>query len=294
MQQNIAFGSDRLSATISPLGAELQTLRDGEGRDLLWNGDPAFWTGRAPILFPIVGKLLDGHYRLDGRSWQMDQHGFARRHSFEVVAQDASSVTLRLDADAGTREHYPFDFRLEVTAAIAGATLTLSATVENRGEGPMPASFGFHPALRWPVPDGGSRADTAVRFAKDEPEPIKRLAADGGVSPDPVPTPIQGRVLRLRDEFFTNDAIIMDKPHSRVVRYGVPGERGLEVSFPHMPMLGIWTKPGAGFLCIEPWHGHADPEAFTGEIWDKPGMIRFGPGERRTFEVSVRLFEAGE
>ena len=150
----LRIASDALAAEISELGAELRTLTDAQSRDLLWDGDPAFWTGRAPLLFPIVGELAGGAYRLDGRGYPMPKHGFARRSTFVVVAHAHDRITLRLDASDATRTIYPFDFRLDVSYAITGATLTLTAVVSNLGEAALPASFGFHPAFRWPLPYG--------------------------------------------------------------------------------------------------------------------------------------------
>ncbi len=143
---SISLSSGALACTIDPFGAELSSLSVA-GRDYLWDGDPAWWSGRAPILFPIVGMLAGGAYRWHGREHALDKHGFARRRRFDLVEQTEASVTFRLSADAGTRAIYPFEFELDVQFALCAA-LTVSARVSNRGSGPMPFSFGFHPATR--------------------------------------------------------------------------------------------------------------------------------------------------
>ena len=287
MSETIGIGSGLLSAEISTRGAEMQRLRDEAGRDLQWDGDPAFWTGRAPILFPVIGCTAGGVIRVDGRDYPMAKHGFARDREFAVVERSADAVTFRLEADDQTRTSYPFDFRLDIRFAIEGAALQVTAELANPADVALPASFGFHPALRWPLPWGGARADHRVLFDEDEPAPIRRIGQDQLVRPAPEPTPVKGDVLTVQDALFEDDALIFDRLRSRGVRYGVPGGRMLRVSFPPMPLLGIWTKPGAGFLCIEPWQGIADPEGFAGEFCDKPGVIEVNPRSSHCFSVRI-------
>lgn len=283
----VTIASAGLRVEIAPVGAELQTIRDANGRDWLWDGDPAFWTGRAPVLFPIVGALAGGVARIAGREYQLEKHGFARRSLFEVAALTDASVTFRLVATAATRASYPFDFRLDVTHALDGATLTTTAVVANEGVESMPASFGFHPALRWPLPGGGARTSHVVRFDRDEPGPIRGVTPDGLIAASPLPSPVQGRVLALHDDLFAHDALVWDRPASRGLWFGVPGEPAVRIEFAGMPMLGIWTKPGAGYLCLEPWAGHADPEGFAGSFRDKPGMQLVPPGGERRFTMTM-------
>jgi len=285
----IRIQSGALSAEINPFGAELHRLRDADGRDLLWDGDPAFWTGRAPILFPVIGCVAGGEIRIDGKAYPMPKHGFARHKPFAVVAHSDDSATFRLEPDAETRAAYPFAFRLDICFGVAGGTLSIEAMLHNPGDAALPASFGFHPALRWPLPWGGLRADHRIRFDREEPAPIRRIDQAGLLRPQPEPTPVRGRDLALADSLFVDDALIFDRLGSRGLTYGAPGAPSLRVSFPAMPLLGIWTKPGAGFLCIEPWQGIADPEGYGGEFRDKPGVIAVPPRSTHLFAVHIAL-----
>lgn len=287
MTDLVRIASDLLSARINPLGAELHALQDAQGRDLLWDGDPAFWTGRAPVLFPIVGALNGDQYRWRGRDYSLAKHGFARRSAFTVIEAGAASAGFRLEANGETRALYPFDFRLDVRFAIDGGALTMSGEVSNQGEGPMPASFGFHPALRWPLPGAGAREEHRLVFGQAEPAPIRRLDTAGLIMPQPQPTPVEDRELLLRDELFT-DAIIFDRLESRGLDYGT-AERALRVTWDGCPQLGVWTKPGAGYVCIEPWHGLADPQGFAGALDEKPGMFVLAPGETRRMAMRIEL-----
>lgn len=284
----VTLVSTELSADVAALGAELVRLDDAVGDPLLWNGDPAFWSGRAPLLFPIVGGLAGGVFRHRGETFALPRHGFARRSRFTLVDRGTAHATFRLDASAETRAVWPFDFRLDVTHALAGATLNTTAAVTNRSDETMPVAFGFHPAFRWPLPGAGPRGAHVVRFERAEPAPIRRLDGDGLVAPVPRPTPVAGDTLPLDDTLFVEDAIVFDRLESRRLTFGA-GDVRLALAFADMPHLGIWTKPGAPFLCLEPWQGHADPVGFTGDLADKPGMVPLAPGATRRFFMSVTL-----
>ncbi|KRB80809.1 aldose epimerase [Sphingomonas sp. Root710] len=283
------IASDRLTAEISPDGAELRRLTDGAGRDWLWDGDPAFWAGRAPVLFPIVGTLRDDQFRWQGRDYHLPRHGFARRRTFTLVEQGGDGVILRLESDDETRAAWPFDFTLDMIFTVRGATLTMTGRIANHSDGPMPTSFGFHPALRWPLPGTPGKAGHSIRFAKAEPAPIRRLGGDGLLDPAPRPTPVEGDILRLDDTLFAEDALIFDRLESRALTYQGPGGARVAVDFEGMPYLGLWMKPGAGYLCIEPWQGFSDPAGFEGSLDEKQGMVTIAPGVSRSFTMAITI-----
>ncbi len=274
----ICLHSDALDVAIDPQGAQLSMLRDAAGHDLLWNGDPAVWKGRAPILFPIVGAWNGGHYQWCRQRFALPRHGFARDRRFEVVSSSARAAVFRQSGDRTTHARYPFAFELDVAFEVAGARLTTVATVRNNGEIALPASLGFHPALRWPLPYGAARADHYLEFEQDEPAPVRRLDAAGLLTPTLHATPVRGRRLLLDDALFKDDVLIFDRFSSRSVTYGAPTGPRIRVEFPDATYLGLWTRPGAGFLCIEPWCGVADPVGFTGDFGDKPGLFMVAPG----------------
>jgi galactose mutarotase-like enzyme len=288
MTESLSISGPGLSARIDALGAELVRLQDAAGRDLLWDGDPAFWTGRSPLLFPMVGRARGDRITVAGRTYDMGQHGFARTSVFALLRADAASCTWRLAASDATRRRYPFAFRLDVTYRIEGATLHIEAEVANTDTAVLPASFGFHPALRWPLPYGTPRASHDIVFEKDEPAPIRR-PVDGLLSAAQFPTPVRDRRLPLRDDLFEAGALIFDTLASRSLVYG----KAIRVDFPRMPHLGLWTKPGAGYVCIEPWQGYASPEGFDGDFADKPGMVAIAPGATEVFAMAISVSPPG-
>lgn len=277
------FGSDDLRVAVKAVGAELCSLRDGGGSELLWQAGPE-WPRHAPILFPIVGELKDGRLTLDGRSYPMARHGVVRERPFTWVERRDDGCRLRIVDDAGTRASYPFAFRFEVDYRVEGTTLEIAYRVANSGEVALPASVGAHPAFRWPLRPGLRKEDHRLVFEQPEPAPIRRLDGSGLLKPDVFPTPIDGRELALSPDLFAADAVILDRLASSRLSYLTPDGDGLEISWEGFPQLGIWSKPqGADFLCIEPWCGTASPAGFDGDFRDKPGLLHLVPGEERTF-----------
>lgn len=290
MAEWIDIAGDRLSARINPLGAELSSLCDAQGRELMTDADPRWWTGRAPLLFPVVGQPSGDTIRIDGRDYPMKKHGFARRALFTLAERDDDRAVFTLDSDDRTRIAYPFDFRLRVTFRVVDATLDIQVEIINPDmQKSLPASFGFHPAFAWPLPYGEARSDHRITFASDEPGRLKAIAADGTIAPQQVDSPLDGRVLVLTDDLFADDALVWDPVHSDAVRYGPPAGPHLDIAFPDTPRLGIWTKPGAHYVCVEPWHGIADPEGYVGEYRDKPGVFQIAPGATKQISMSVTL-----
>jgi galactose mutarotase-like enzyme len=278
-----------MTVEINPFGAQLSTLRDSAGRDLLWNGDPSVWNGRAPLLFPIVGALAGGTYRVGSISYSLPRHGFARGRRFALVDSTATRAIFRLQSDVATLEMYPFRFQLDVSFEVTDATLSIVSRVRNLGTGDLLASFGYHPAFRWPLPYGHARSVHFIEFSRDEPAPIRRLNDAGLLAPQRRATPIAQRRLALDDSLFREDAIIFDEIQSRSVTYRAEDGPAIRVSYPDSPYLGIWSKPEAPFVCIEPWHGMADPDGFAGEFAAKPGVFTVTEGSERPITMEITL-----
>lgn len=290
MTDLLSISSGDFTARISPLGAELWSLADRDGREYMTDADPAYWTGHAPVLFPIVGALNEGRYRLGEVAYELPRHGFARHSLFACVDHGESDATFRLTDNDETRRAYPFAFTLDMTFRLDGATLRMTAAVRNRGDEAMPFSFGFHPAFAWPLPGGAAKEAHRVVFAKDEPHPIRRIDPSSGLLlPGAQSSPVAGRTLAPDAALFEGDALIWDELGSRALRFGAPGGASLDIAFPDMPMLGIWQKPGAGYLCIEPWQGIADPAGFAGDFRDKPGVVSLPRGASRSFRMDVTV-----
>ncbi|RWA74718.1 aldose 1-epimerase family protein [Mesorhizobium sp.] len=287
-QESFTLHGDGISATIVGQGAELVSLRDAEGTELLWQAGPA-WRRYSPVLFPIVGRLKGDQLRHRGQNYPMTQHGFARDKRFDWAEQGPSSCTLVLIDNAETRVHYPFAFYLAVSYSLAPRQLGVTFEVINIGDEVLPASIGAHPAFNWPLLPELPKEAYRLTFADNEPAPIRRLK-DGLMLPQPQPTPIEGKTLTLSERLFDDDAVILDRPVSASVRYAAERGPAIEMSWQGFNELGIWSKPGgAPFLCIEPWHGVASAVDFDVEFADKPGVMLIEPGAKRTLSYRIAI-----
>ena len=277
-----------IAATIKADGAELCSLKTAAGMELLWQAG-ALWPRHAPWLFPIVGRLKDDQLRHGGRTYPMTQHGFARDLRFTWLERSADACVLRLADNAVTRARYPFAFTLTLTYRITPDRLDMLAEIANPGEAMLPASFGAHPAFNWPLLPGQPKESYQLIFAQPEPAPIRRLTG-GLLREQPAPSPVEGRILPLSERLFDEDAVILDQPASRSVRFvGIDGP-AIELAWDGFRELGIWSKPGgAPFLCIEPWRGFATPLDFDADFTAKPGLMQIAPGATAALGYAVTV-----
>jgi galactose mutarotase-like enzyme len=283
---NHTLHGDGITAIVKADGAELCSLKNAEGRELLWQAGPE-WPRHSPLLFPIVGRLKNDELRHQGKTYPMTQHGFARDQRFEWMQPGPDSCTLVLTDSAETRARYPFAFRLEVSFTVAKSDLDVAFEVTNTGDEMFPASIGAHPAFNWPLLPGLAKEAYEITFSNDEPAPIRRLKG-GLMRAMPEPNPVSGKKLALSERLFDDDAVIFDRLASTSARYAADRGPSIEVSWDGFQELGIWSKlGGAPFLCIEPWRGFASPAAFDGEFIHKPGLMHIAPAEKRVLKYRI-------
>ena len=292
MMDRHALSNGYLSVVVKADGAELCSLRDVAGTEMLWQAAPV-WPRHAPVLFPIVGRLKDDRLLHRGKSYRLTQHGFARDRRFAWLNRGATSCRLVLHDDGQTRAVYPFAFRFEVTFTLIDDALEQSFTVANTGRDVLPASVGAHPGFAWPLAATAEKAAHVLTFEHPEPAPARRLK-DGLLDPLPRACPVRDRTLALTPALFAADALILEQPVSRSVRYTAPGAEVIELSWDNFPQFGLWSRMTGpetcgDFLCIEPWHGTASPADFDGAFIEKPGLMLIPPGERRVLTMRIRL-----
>lgn len=273
-------------AAVSPLGAELLSWRCGR-TELIWSRDPAVWDQTAPLLFPVVGWTRDARVRVEGRSYPLGLHGFARRKPFVLVARSDASACFALEQDDDTLTLYPFAFRLEVRFALRQGELEIALAVINRDPRALPYAVGLHPGFRWPL--DGSSATHAIRFEAAERAEVPVIAAGGLFSARRRPVPLDGAALPLSPELMEKEALCFLDAASRRLVYDNGGGARLCVTLEDFPHIAFWSLPPAPFLCIEAWTGHGDPEDFSGDLYEKPSMRILAPGESATHGATFRL-----
>lgn len=278
----LTIGSSRLTAVISSRGAELQSLRDGQGVERLWQGDPAYWAGRAPILFPVAGGLRNDGYTLNGERYEMPKHGFVRQREWALEQADAGSATfLMCEQHPG----FPFAYELRARFATEENRLLVTYRVDNRDMRPFWFGLGAHEGYATP----GGIEHYAVGFAC--PERLENYVLEGNlIGQTPQLLGENVRELPLKTSYFAVDAMVFPTLKSRSVTLSSSlHERRIRVDFPGHDVLMLWSKPGADYLCIEPWINAPDFTDSDMCIEHKPGCICLQPGgtAERTHVITV-------
>ena len=279
----IALIHGEARATIALLGAEARSWRIA-GRDLLWPGDPAIWSDISPILYPVVGWTRDGEERVDGVRYPLSLHGFARFETFAVKTSEPDFARLTLADNERTRAVYPFAFTLAIEYRLSAGALAIAIEVANHGQGPAPYACGLHPGFRWPLGAAG-RAGARVQFERNERPEVPELAPGGLIRATTRPIPLSGRNLPLSDALFEHDALCFLDCESRSLSFIDASGASITMEYEGFQHAALWTRPHAPFLCLEAWTGYSDPDGFTGDLSEKPGMRMLEAGESARHEA---------
>ena len=277
------LSNDVLTVEVSGHGAELHSIRK-DGVEYLWQGDPSFWGRRSPVLFPIVGSVWEARYRVDGKEYQLGQHGFARDMDFDLVSASDTEVRFRLEFSEATIAKYPYPFILEIAYRLRGNCLDVIWEVTNPSENDMYFQIGAHPAFFYPDYDPEKSGRGFFTFDRSEGLECIRIKEKGCVdalTKWPLEMP-EGRLKLEKDTFDAIDTIMLqDSQIKRVNMFREDGRPWLSLSF-DAPVVGIWSPPGkvAPFICIEPWYGRCDRAGYEGEYKDKDWMNRLAAGGR--------------
>ena len=245
--------NERFRLSASDMGAKLtsfQEVRTAQPYEYIWQ-DRNVWNGQSPLLFPIVGRLRDDTYVLNGRSYTLRKHGFAKRMRFALETQTEDSFTLLLTDDDATREAFPFAFELRATYTLLADGFRMEFRVTNRSDETMYFSIGAHP---------GFQCEMGDRLILDEPETADafRLDANALRAEKTIPVFRESREIEILPDTFAHDALIFSGLRSRGATLARKNTRGVHVDFGGAPCLGVWAKPGAKYVCIEPWYGIDD------------------------------------
>lgn len=284
--------NESLRVAVSTVGAELQSIY-GKGTDTeyLWQGDAAYWDERAPVLFPICGRLTQGKYTYRGKTYEMSLHGFARHAEYTADEVTPTSVTLTM---VPTEEHaaaYPFAFRFRVRYSLAESTLRWEFLVDNTGEDTLPFSFGAHPGFRVPLTDGEVFSDYRIEFAEGAHPAQVVISPTGHPTGESVPYPLTDGAIALSHEFFDGAGLFLSDMGDTVALRSRSGARGVRLTYTGMTHLGFW-KPDhtdAPFVCIEPWHGLPTAMDVTDDFATKPYMLHLGAGESYAAHVDITV-----
>ena len=281
----ITIENEYVKATFSTKGAELISLqKKSNGQEYIWEGNPNFWAKHAPILFPIVGTLKNNRYIHEDQIFEMNRHGFARDMDFEPVMVEDDKVVFLLKKSENTMTIYPFYFELNIAYSVFESTLQIEYIVSNHDQKKMPFSIGGHPAFALP------NAFEKYSLCFEKQEVLQSVALQNELlSAQTHYHYLENKKLALSYSLFEKDALIfktIDSKEITIYEYESPI---LKFSFPDFPNLGIWTKVGAPFICLEPWLGYSDPMEANGILLEKEGIQILEPLSFKSYQYSISI-----
>lgn len=271
----VEIKNSKLSVAINSFGAELQSVKSADGYEYLWQGDPEVWSGRAPVLFPIVGGLLDDEFIYDGKAYSLEKHGFARLLDFETESAEEKKAVFLLTSNDETRVGYPFEFEFRVIFTLKDNKLEVEYRVDNTDTKTIYFSFGAHEAYSCP----GGLEGVVVEFDKEAPRYRYHVTGNFMNGEKEAVETVENK-LYIKDEFFEKDALIFPDVKSKKVRVYKEGiDKSVTVEYDGFKNLLVWTKPNAQYLCIEPWDGMPDALGYSKKIEEKGDIIALDSGK---------------
>lgn len=282
--------NEKLTIEIAPMGAELQSIKDANGKEYLWDGDEKFWPRHSPILFPLVCSVWENTYRTEGKEFQLPRHGFARDMEFKLVGKTADRVTFALHDSEETLEKYPYHFNLAISYRLEDNKIHVIWHVENTDTRTIHFQIGGHPAFLVPGCEKGEELKGAIRIDNATPERI--YGTTGGCLAEGYHKfPTDGGVWRFKEEDFEDDAVIFDRSQVKQISLLDETEKPVVTLDFKTPCVGIWSPAGkhAPFLCIEPWYGVSDWAEYQGEFKDKYLMNSLLPGSSFMSEYTITI-----
>ena len=282
-----------LTVQVKEHGAELASIRKGSV-EYLWQADPMFWGRHSPVLFPIVGSVWEKRYRVDGREFELGQHGFARDMDFTMVEGGEDEVRYRLESTEDTLKKYPWPFVLEIAYRLRGNMIDVIWEVSNPGNEDMYFQIGAHPAFNYPDYDPQTMERGFLSFDRSEGLECIRIKEKGCVDAEtlyPLDIPADGLLPLTRETFDKIDTIMLqDGQIGSVTLYRTDRTPWLKLSF-EAPVVGIWSPPGknAPFICLEPWYGRCDRAGYEGDYRDRDWVNLLAPGEKFSSVYTIEI-----
>lgn len=283
--------NDQIKITASTDGGELHNIiNKKDNTEFLWNGNEEFWKYHAPILFPTVGKVNNGKYKVNGETFELPQHGLARTSKFDMIEKDDFHITFELKYSNESLKVYPYKFSLKITYTLVNNGVKVGYSVENLDDKTIYFSIGAHPAFMCPIESNETMNDYFFELDKKETSSIMLLNEQGHFLHERQDYLNNNNIIPLSKEVFVNDALVFDDLKSTIISLKSKNHnKVLSMDFTGFPYIALWSKPtGAPFVCIEPWYGHADYVDFQGELKDKVGIEKLELG--KTFNCSYTLF----
>ena len=286
--------NDQFKIQVKEAGAELCSIKSlTTGREYIWQANPDVWNGSAPVLFPVIGRLKEGKYSYDGKTYEMARHGFVRNNpKVKLINRTSSRLSFVLSSSEETLKSYPFKFDLKVSFFLFENKLQVFHEVVNMNEEPMHFGIGAHPAFNCPWMDGESYDDYFIEFERNENASVFEVKSSGLLGRKEIPFLNNTNKMELSHELFQRDVKIFTELNSSEVSIKSSKNKGkISINFDDFPFLGIWAKTNGDFVCIEPWDGLPDYENTDKDFKTKSGNVNLQPGNTHYASYTIQIFE---
>lgn len=282
----ITLSNNSVSIAVKKYGAELSSFKSNDTSiEYLWQGNPDVWYGQSPILFPIVGTLINNKYKVGGREYEMFRHGIARKRDFELKSQTENSITLTQSWNDETLKSYPYKYILDIEFKLDGKKLTVTHTVKNDSDETMYFSIGAHPGFNCKIGD-------RLEFAEKETLVCEKINEDALLDGKHYPTLKDEKEIVITKDIFDADALVLSGMKSDTVCLKSDFRKEyIKFNFGKAPVLGIWAKPGAEYVCIEPWYGINDSTEIKDDFSEKRLIQKLGANGEFKFSWSAEIIE---
>lgn len=285
--------NEKLTITIEDKGAQLRSIKSADGAEYLWQGDEKIWADQAPNLFPHIARLTTGRYTLEGKTYEMKSHGFAKDTVFEAEQKSDTHLIFRIADSETTYAQYPYHFAFAIDYQLDGGKLNITYIVENKDQKPMYFGVGGHPGFNVPLEAGLAFEDYYLEFDCEKAALLVGMSADCYVEGENLPFPLEeGRRISLKHSCFDHDAIILTEMCRAVTLKSDKNARAVKLCYPDMGYLGIWHRPftEAPYVCIEPWTSLPARKDVVEDFSTQPTMLSLEAGKVYSNEYSIEIF----
>lgn len=291
--KNYTIENSEFSVQITQIGAEICSFKSKtKDKEYIWQGNPEIWESHAPVLFPIVGGLKNDTFFHKNQAYQLPRHGFIRRNKdLKVISHTADQIVLELTSSEKTKEVYPFDFNFQISFELISNRLKISHQIINTGDEHMFFSLGAHPAFNCPLEEKKIYEDYYLKFNEIESLNTWNLDKNGQIKEEGELIMNQSQQLPFHSQLFDQDALIFKSLKSRQVSLCEGDHEHIRVKFDDFSSLGLWAKPQAPFICIEPWLGYADSSECNQQLTEKEAILSLEPGKTFQASYSIEIFE---
>lgn len=291
---NCQIKNEELTVTLTDFGGTLSSIKDNDGNEYLWQGDKTYWSGTAPVLFPICGSIRNNQAQIGGNMvTKMPRHGIVRKRNFNLVQNTEDLAVFRIESNAEMKEQFPYEFRLETSYRLEGRKVVVTYTVENRDDKVMPFQIGGHPGFNCPLKGKGQYEDCYLVFGEEETVSAPAAVTETGLLDVDKRTPVlkDQKVLDLNHELFLNDAVTLDTLKSRSVKLlSHKASGGVQLDFDGFPYLILWSSANNGpFIAMEPWVGISTCSD-EGDVFEEKRNMQFvQPGEKKEYSFTITI-----